>query len=346
MAKKGEIMNLIKKIALVCIIAPLYLQGLSPWQFPTSDRRYDHIAFLCSHNSFSNQADGYIQPQQKWSIQEQLDNGIRAFMLDTYYSCNIFGKNCNVNLCHNSCTLTETVLRPFKGNAPRLVTALKTIADFLDKNPKEIITIFLENYVDKVYIDQSIQELPEFKKYVLTPWDWNPDVRKGWPLLSWMQQKNKRVVIFNSKEGTFFTYFEWAFHAENVYSEVNLKDICMQRKTSREETGKKQRYLYVMNFFPEFYVKGTEKKIQGYDFNKINNETLRTALNQCLDSGLDQEGLYKKRYPNFIALDFVNEGDAMAIINELNLMANDSAKRQTMFAPLDPVPDLPKTKAK
>lgn len=337
-------MNYIRTIVFVSILLPIYAQGLSQWVLP-SDRRYDQTAFLCSHNSFSNEADGYIQPQQKWSIQQQLDNGIRAFMLDTYYSCNIFGKNCNVNLCHNSCTLTEMILRPFKGNAPRLVTALKTIADFLDKNPKEIITIFLENYVDKKYIDASVLEIPEFKKYVLIPSQWDPVVKKGWPSLSWMQQNNKRVIIFNSKEGTDYTYFEWAFHAENSYSEVDLKDICMQRKTSREETGKNPRYLYVMNFFPEFYIKGTEK-IQGYDFNKINNEKLRTALNQCLDQGLDKEGLYKKRYPNFIALDFVNLGDAMAIINEINTMANDPAKRDSMFALLEPVSNLPKTKAK
>lgn len=298
----------------------------SKWQLPDSSRRYHEVTFLTAHNAFSNVEDGYIQPQQQWSLEKQLEMGIRGFMLDTHYYRQNNKKRNQVYLCHGSCRLTRYLLRPFKGEPPTLTGALEIIKNFLSKNKKEIITIFLENYTKKDDLDIAIKEA-KIDKYILKPTDWNPEKNMGWPTLKYLQEKNKRLIIFNQTGETKYAYDEWTNHSENQWGTICFNKACQERKESAKCNKLCERYLHVLNFFPHFYV----KSLQRINFAKINCINLKNFINEQITNGLDKKKVFKNRYPNFIALDFVNEGNPMELVNEINSKANRKRERRKMF---------------
>ncbi|KAJ1743778.1 hypothetical protein LPJ58_006731, partial [Coemansia sp. RSA 1591] len=122
-------------------------------------RPYNNVSFACTHNSYSSPPpNALLVLNQENSIEQQLNDGIRAFMLDvvrnkpvaTDGTSNIFNtiaswfsraKNADdplesVHLCHESCLLID------KGP---LVDSLTVIREFMDANPREIITFIIEN---------------------------------------------------------------------------------------------------------------------------------------------------------------------------------------------------------
>ena len=47
-------------------------------------KKYNEVAYLTTHNSFSSFEDGFYLPNQNLNISSQLNQGVRAFMLDVY----------------------------------------------------------------------------------------------------------------------------------------------------------------------------------------------------------------------------------------------------------------------
>lgn len=298
--------------------------NLDVWRLPNDSRCYHEVTFLTSHNSFSSEEDGYLQPQQKWSLENQLKNGIRGFMLDTHYSSNLFRGKKKIRLCHNNCTLTQMVLRPFKGKPMSLKKSFKIFKEFLEKNDKEIITLFLENYTEGKDLDDVI-EASGIKDLILTPSVWDPCKKDGWPKIKWMQKNNKRMVIFNQKGQTQYIYDEWSCHLENQYGTTNVNRASQERLESIAAGKNQDRYIYVMNYFPHFYI----KPFQRINFERINSQGVPKLLDNCLKSKV-----FGKRYPNFIAVDFVNEGNLIRLVNEINNKANDRKTRKLMYSKL------------
>lgn len=321
-----------KILPLFTLILFLYFKDIhsqSSWKLPNSNRHYHEVTFLTAHNAYSNEQDGYVQSQQQWSLKEQLLKGIRGFMLDTHYGSKWWKQDKTIFLCHGNYALTRVLLRPFKGEPMQFKKSLEIIKEFLVNNPKEIVTIFLENYTKGADLDIAIRQA-KLKKLILKPTDWDIKKNEGWPTLKWMQKKNKRLVIFNSKGTTRYIFDEWTNHAENVYSQINLNKINTERDESKRFGRNRTRYLYLINYFPKFYV----KCLQRTDFKSINSENLQKALRICLHQGLNNQKSYKFRYPNFIAIDYVNEGLGMTFVNSINALANRKARRAQMYRPL------------
>jgi len=297
------------------------------WHLP-EDRHYHEVTFLTAHNAFSNEEDGYIQPQQKWGLRKQLENGIRGFMLDTHYSSSIFCKKKKIRLCHYNAAITQMFLRPFKGKPTTFTKSLKIIKQFLEENPKEIITLFLENYAELNDIDEAIKR-SEITDLILKPSDWNPKTKAGWPHIRWLQDNNKRVVLFNQRGESNYCFDEWSSHYENQYGTTDTNRAIKERVESVKASNH-LRHLYVMNYFPHFYVKA----IQRIHFNKINSEGTNRLLSRSINEGIAAKQIYKHRYPNFIAVDFVNEGNLMSLVNQINRQATHYKRRKFMFRPM------------
>jgi hypothetical protein len=112
-----------------------------------------------------------------------------------------------------------------------------------------------------------------------------------------------------------------------------------------------ERYLYLFTFFPHFYTPTNANDIdnlmdffnqtyKNLSFATTNSTRLQSALAFCIHRGLeyctgknkacDSAYYYAGRYPNFIALDFVNEGKPMNIINKINTMPH----KDEIFKPM------------
>ena len=272
-----------------------HLSGLS--------QRYNEVCFLTSHNSYAAKEHGYYYAQQRWTIKQQLEAGVRGLMLDTHLD----SKTNKVILCHRS----EWVNKLICAGKPHMLahTALETIRDFLANNPHEVVTIFLENYIHDAALVDSCFSNAGLEAYILAPHDWDPVVHDGWPTLSWLHTHNKRLIIFNSIEKTHFAYNQWEHVIENQWGSIYTAQACKERPESRRFRSRK-RYLYLLNYFPRLKINFGA----GYGF--INSTGLETFL-QAASNGLGG-GYCKQRSPNFISLDFVDEGDGMKCVNEIN----------------------------
>ncbi len=244
---------------------------------PSQDRRYDQVCWLKTHNAYSCERYGYVYANQYYTIEEQLERGVRGFEFDTYKHSSQKSPaltECTVSLCHGACDVSNKwIYKPWRlGNEALCFVnhGLAPIKKFLEKHPDQIITIQLENYVllDRGAHEDMLDEYIEsagVASLVLRPQDWDPS--QGWPTLSWMIQNNKRLVIFNDKPAnkqtkkqeilsrpfasTKYTYYQWKTIVQNQWG--GAKDInkaLQERGNSRQNQGTK-RFLLELDWYPD-----------------------------------------------------------------------------------------------
>src|SRR5262249_4305293 len=95
------------------------------------------VAFPTTHNSFSSSqsfTSGFSN--QNRDMGRQQTDGIRGFMLDTYWHKPLF-KSARAALCHGNCTL---------GGYLDLVPELAKFRAFLNAHPNEVIMLFIEQH--------------------------------------------------------------------------------------------------------------------------------------------------------------------------------------------------------
>ncbi|KAJ4973443.1 hypothetical protein NE237_006617 [Protea cynaroides] len=260
---------------------------------------FNKYAFLTTHNSYAidNGKPRLTFTNQEDSVTQQLNNGVRALMLDTY---DFKG---DVWLCHS-----------FKGQChditafvPALDT-LKEIESFLSANPSEIVTLILEDYVEapnglnKVFTDADLM------KYWF-PVSSMPQNGQDWPLVSDIIAKNQRLIVFTSKRSKQETEgiaYQWNFMVENQYgSEGMAAGNCYNRGESSplKDTSKA---LILVNFFPSVPIKQTACQ--------DNSNDLINMVHTCY-------GAAGNRWANFVAVDFYKRsegGGAFQAVDTLN----------------------------
>ena len=290
------------------------LLGLSQWRTPDPQLRYHEVSFLTSHNSYAAKLHGYCYAQQQWTIKQQLEAGVRGLMLDTHLD----PITKEVILCHRNAWVNKIICagKPHM----KMHEALVTLREFLEKNPSQIITIFLENYIkDRAIIDGSFKTAG-LEEFILAPSQWDPVAHDGWPTIEWMQKNNKRLLIFNSIEKTELAYNQWEHVIENQWGALPFNHACKERNESRAYRSHK-RYLYLINYFPRLKVNFGG----GYE---IVNSTALDVLLTRISRGLGN-GYCKDRCANFISLDFIDEGDGMKRVNQINEL--ESGDRRARF---------------
>ncbi|MEJ8640908.1 hypothetical protein WKI68_04445 [Streptomyces sp. MS1.HAVA.3] len=159
------------------------------------DRRLDEVAFLTTHNAFTNYQDSrWSSVNQSESVRAQLDNGVRGLSLDTHWYerstwlCIIsFGSDCypsDVYLCHGDC-------KTFAGATYALPRqsfhgTMQTVVDFLAAHPQEVVTVFLEDYASAEQLRQSLGRVGGLSDMVFRADEWAYGRTGGrrWPISS------------------------------------------------------------------------------------------------------------------------------------------------------------------
>jgi hypothetical protein len=146
------------------------------------NRSYSNITFVGSHDSAF--VGPLPQQNQNIDIKAQLDMGIRYLQAQTHHS--VFDKN-TLELCHTSCFLED---------AGTLKSFLTTVKNWLDANPKEVVTLLLTNG-DSVSINEFGDTFASsgivHYAYVASA---NPLAISDWPTLGDLISSGKRLVVF------------------------------------------------------------------------------------------------------------------------------------------------------
>jgi|GEM_PF-4636125 len=175
--------------------------------------------YVGTHNSHVYKRFFTTTYQHETDLDDQLNNGIRGFMLDVYPwnedEMNLPGllkTNRRVGpgaavMSHAKPGVVAFSQKGFTGWDGILAIVeyqtyqyeLEKIINFLKKNPREIIVVHMEDYVGIKGLSAETEEAVKRLKYdpLFRPSDWNikqatPDL---WPNLAWMRRNNKRLLI-------------------------------------------------------------------------------------------------------------------------------------------------------
>ncbi|CAL0315252.1 unnamed protein product [Lupinus luteus] len=275
----------------------------NPFKIGNGSLPFNKYAFLTTHNSYAIGSGPFLQGvrltfiNQEDSITEQLTNGVRALMLDTYdYKGEVWMCHSFKGECHD-----YTAFKP-------AINYLNEVQAFLSSNPSEIVTLILEDYVKtpngltKLFNDAGLM------KYWF-PVSRMPNNGGDWPLVNDMIAQNQRLVVFGSmeeKEKSEGIAYQWNYMVENKYGNGGMvKGKCSQRKES-SPLNDKTKSLVLVNHFKTIPLKAFTAK--------DNSEKLIDMLSTCYDAA-------GNRWANFVAVNFYKRcqgGGAFEATDKLN----------------------------
>ncbi|TKY55702.1 PI-PLC X domain-containing protein [Spatholobus suberectus] len=253
---------------------------------------FNRYSWLTTHNSFaqsgvkSGTGSFLISPtSQEDTVAQQLNNGVRGLMLDMYDFEN------DIWLCHSFAgkCLNVTSFQP-------AINVLKDIQSFLEANPSEIVTIFIEDYVTSPQGLTKVFNASGLSKYWF-PVSRMPKNGDDWPTVDDMVQKNQRLIVFtseSSKEASEGIAYQWTYVVENQYGDEGMKAGSCPNRGESSATNTKSRSLVLMNYFPT--------NANASSACADNSAPLVSMLKTCHDAAGD-------RWPNFIAVDFYQRSD-------------------------------------
>ncbi|KAJ2078908.1 hypothetical protein H4R24_004140 [Coemansia sp. RSA 988] len=269
-------------------------------------KRFNEVAYATTHNSYAH-GDNIAANQNK-DIRQQLNDGIRGFMLDLYKLGS--GSSDDPYLCHTSCTLL---------NGGKLVDALKDFKTFLDANKNEVVTIFIENAqpfsaadMAKAFTNAGLED------YAFSPSDAssssNADGSSGdsgfkWPSLEDMIDSSKRLVIFTDSNAD--AAVPWILN-EGSYA-VQTSYTVEQGSSFDCKPLKQIQPLWVMNHFVF-----TNYTVLGFDFERPAPGSAGSV--NTLNSIVEQSKLCTNdgHFANFVTVDYYDVGDTFKAVAKIN----------------------------
>ncbi|RUS13793.1 PLC-like phosphodiesterase [Endogone sp. FLAS-F59071] len=263
-------------------------------------KTYNEIAYITTHNAFGSIANNPAS-NQHYDIVTQLTDGVRGLMLHAYATTT---GNTTIELCHTYCGLLD---------AGPLTATLVKIKTWLEANPNEVVTIFLGNYVPFT----PAQFAAAYAASGINTLVWTQPVGKPWPTLQTMINANQRLVNFIDV-GANYTVAPWLmaeydFVFETPYdNQTPASFVCtIDRPTNPADPAS---MMYVMNHF--LYGVDTIGSLvveipQPGTANTTNSEASLGAEATLCNSTFN-------RIPNFLAVDFYDEGQVFQVAAQLN----------------------------
>ena len=293
------------------------------------DRRLDQVVFPASHNSMAGaDIQGWLFPNQEKGIAGQLNDGIRALLIDAHYGMPVGDKiktlleneeqarqkyeavlgkegieaamrirdrliggeegERDVYLCHGFCELGGSALVP----------VLEQIREFLVMKPNEVILMIIQ---DEGVTPQDIEKC--FQKSGLLDFVYHGQAASPWPTLREMVASEQRLVVMTENNSTGVPWIHPAFEVmqETPYSFHDPSEFSCQ-----PNRGGGSGSLLLLNHWIETApapLPSNAEKVNAYDF-------LLNRARKCQKE--------RGKLPNLVAVDFCHTGDLFAVTETLN----------------------------
>jgi hypothetical protein len=294
-------MQLFKKSAglfggLAILLTP-YTASADP--FAKKDLPFDQTSWITTHNAYEK-----INQNLK-EIPQQLTDGVRGFMLDLYFKPQYTGAEA-IRVCHGNLACYGPVTSQLRNE----------FVPFLKNNPTEVVTLFLETYINKEQLQSVFSAVPQLADYSFNPAHFSPE---RWPTLNEMANINNRLILLtdrseiagdypvNGKAVTVLYDRDWLVQnkwetlgpvASNLFSAHDFScptrwdELPLSTSRVEETTGKHWNRLFLMNQF--HYATSTAPDSAAYDNN------LTYLLRRADNCG---------RQPNFVGVNNYKNGD-------------------------------------
>ncbi|KAH8550188.1 PLC-like phosphodiesterase [Umbelopsis sp. PMI_123] len=296
-------MKLLALSSLLAATASLvYAQTACNGDSSLCSKAYNSVTYLTTHNSYAFQNNAAAN--QHYPITTQLSDGVRGLKLSA-----VQGNQTGViELCHTSCTLLDD------GTASN---TLAIIATWLEANPNEVVTIMWNNLgnFNISAFESAYSNGGNIMNYVYT----QPVGSFSWPTLQSMISSGKRLVNFidTGADQTTVPWLmaEFNYVFETPYDNQNLTAFtCTIGRPTNPASPDSM--MYVMNHFLYGVVNIGSTVIevpQPDTANVTNGQSLQTQATQCTSTF--------GRQPNFIEVDFYEQGECFQVVDSLNNVA-------------------------
>ena len=186
------------------------------------ERPFNEVVFAATHNSMSNDDDGWWEANQEHGLTRQMEDGIRGMLLDSY---EVEGE---LWLCHGFCEL---------GSQP-LGEALGEIKSFLTSHPHEVMILFFQDAVGSDGMSQAFEEAG------LASLAYTHTSGENFPTLGEMIEANTRLVISSESHGP---PPPWYHHGWDLFFDTPYSFKSIDEFTCELNRGKDTNPLFLMN---------------------------------------------------------------------------------------------------
>lgn len=291
--------------------APMACNG----QVELCDRRYDEVTYLGTHNAMSSTEDRFIGPMHDPSIATQLDQGVRALLIDTWRwerSEQFESRLAEAEFTDATKALVAAVLnrvdpsRPglwlchsvCRAGAIPLAETLDDVRGWLDANEHEVVTMIIQDATTAQETQDAFEDaglLP----YLAIP----PAAPDGtWPTLTEMIESGRRLVVFAEEADGPAPWYRnfYRFGMETPYAFRTPAEMsCVPYR------GGDGKQLFLLN---HWVTPGGASRENAAIVNR--RQFIIDRASRCATD--------RGRAPTIIAVDFATIGDALAAVDELN----------------------------
>ena len=289
--------------------------------------RLDEVVFPGTHNSMGSvDVLGWMFPQQERGVAGQLEDGVRAFLIDVYAGIPVSGR-VKTELSGEAATMRameravgtegvqaalrirERLVGPPEGpralylchgfcevGALPLVPWLRVLRDFLIANPREVVILVVEDYVPPSELAKAFEESR------LRDLAFRGSAQPPWPTLEEMTASDQHVVVFLEMGKPDVDWMHPAFDSiqETPYS-FNQPS---QFSCAANRGGTRGSLLQINHWIdtPPMPKPSNAAIVNAYDF-------LLARARQC-----ERE---RSRRPNIIAVDFYRTGDLFRVVKTI-----------------------------
>ena len=243
------------------------------------DRPLPEVPMVMAHNAMASANDGYLAPNQTLDFEEQLDLGVRGFMLDVH------DEGDGPELCHSRCAL---------GRQP-LEAGLARFDAWLADHPDELVVFVLQDAVPPADILDAFARSGLERRAIQPPAD-----GASWP--SWRTLVGRGEQVLVTTEGRhdavppwyMATYDGLAFDNDYAAASVDDFDCAVLRGTEPAPFALLNHFLTAPIALPELAEQANEAAV------------LRAHIDDCTAAW--------GRPPSWVAVDFVELGDVMSTV--------------------------------
>ena len=265
-------------------------------------RTYDNVTFPETHNGHATHEDGIYYPasNHRTGLNAQWNAGIRAFMIDTHYATPNADSGEAVRLCHGS---NSDVYSPCYYGQVNAVDWLSNLKQLMDSKPRDVVTLLIESHVSAEHVMYVLNQSN------LSDWMFTHTLGEEWPTLIELIEQDTRLVVF-WEQGTAESYpqiHDFVVHGWTTnYGEDSTDDMNCE-----VHRGDGSQPVWHMNHWVSNSI-GLADPTRSEQVNDY--QLLLARAIECWE--------FHENRPTFIAVDWWEDGDVVAVAEQINLMEN------------------------